>query len=174
MQREDFKKWLIWNAGSGAVILVGLFILILFIGADMNSRSGKIKIQRQDLETRLQSLNSLISLRAGAEKARRFSAQIQNSLPPKDQLIGFSKYLDTQAKKNNLTSIFSFESEVPATDSIPGINSFSLTLAGSYIDYVKFLKSLEGSDYFVNFGSMDISEKGNKFEILLKGRVFSQ
>ncbi len=174
MQSKDFKQWIIWNAGGGAAVLAVLFILILSVGGDMSSRAGKIRMQRQDLEVRLQSFNSLISLRAGADRAGRLLPQLQNSLPSKDQLISFSKYLETQAKQNNLTFLFSFDSETPSTDSVPGINGFSMTLNGAYADYVRFLKSVEGGKYFINFGSMDISEKGNRFEILIKGKVFSR
>ncbi|GEM_PF-3005778 len=174
MQSKELKQWLIWNAGGGAAILAVLFFSVLLVGGDIGSRAQKIRSGALDLETRVQSLNSLISLRAGADRASRLLPQLQNSLPLKDQLIGFSKYIETQAKKNNLTSSFTFESEEEARETVPGINSFSLTLAGSYNDYVRFLKSLEDSSYFVNFGSMDVSEKENRFEILIKGKVFSQ
>ena len=174
MQSKDFKQWLIWNAGGGAAVLAVLFILILSIGGDLSSRAGKIKMQQQDLEARLQSFNSLISLRAGADRAARLLPQLQNYLPSRDQLISFSKYLESQAKQNNLTSAFVFEAETPAVNSVPGINSFSLILKGTYVDYVRFLKSLDAGKYYINFGSMDISEKENRFEILIKGKVFSQ
>lgn len=174
MQSKDFKQWLIWNAGGGAAVLAVLFILILLIGGDISSRAGKIRAQRLDLEARLQSFNSLVSLRAGADRAGRLLPRLQDSLPSKDQLIGFSKYLEGQAKQNNLAPAFSFDSETPSAGAIPGINGFSLTLNGAYADYVRFLKAVESGKYFINFASMDISEKGNKFEILIKGKVFSQ
>ena len=174
MQSKDFKQWLIWNAGGGAAVLAVLFVLILSIGGDMSSRAGKIKMQRQDLEARLQSLDSLVSLRSGADRAGRLLPRLQDSLPSRDQLISFSKYLEAQARQNSLTFIFSFDTETPSTDAVPGINGFSMTLNGAYADYVRFLKSIEGGQYVINFGSMDISEKGNRFEILIKGKVFSQ
>lgn len=174
MQGEDFKKWLMVNAGGGAAVLAAALVLIFLVGGDVSSRAESIKVQKQDLETRLQSLNSLIALRSGADRARRLLPKLQEALPTKDQLIGFSKYIGTQARQNNLTAAFAFDSEVAATAAVPGMNGFSLTLNGAYDDYVRFLKSLESSSYFVNFSSMDISEKDNKFEILSKGKVFSQ
>ncbi len=174
MQSEDFKNWLIRNGGGGAGALVVLLILVFLVGGDISSRADRIRSQKRDLEARLQSLNSLITLRAGADRAARLLPKLQEALPSKDQLIGFSKYIDTLARQNKLSAVFLFESETSGTDSVPGINSFSLTLGGTYNDYVKFLKSLEESNYFVNFSSMDISEKENKFEILIKGKVFSQ
>ena len=174
MQSKDFRQWVIWNAGGGAAVLAVLLLLVLLVGRDISSRSGKIRIQRQDLEIRLQSLNSLIALRAGSDRAARLLPKLQGALPSKDQLIYFSKYLETQAKKNNLVPSFLFESEVAGTESVPGMNSFSLTLTGKYADYLRFLKSLEDSDYYINFSSIDIAEKESAFEILVKGKVFSQ
>lgn len=174
MQSKDFKDWLMWNAGGGAAILAVLLLAVFLVGSDLNSRSEKIDLRRADLEARLQSLNSLIALRAGSDRAGRLLPKLQEALPSRDQLINFSKFIETQARQNRLEWVFVFESETPATKTVPGINEFSLSMSGTYADFVRFLKALESSAYYVNISTLDIAEKEKNFEILMKGKVFSQ
>lgn len=170
----EFKQWLLKNIGVAAGVSFILALLILFLGGDISNRVRKIKSQRRDLITRSQSIESLASLRADASRAEKLLESLQNALPTKDQLIGFSKTLEKFAKNNRLDFGFSFGAETPSTNAAPGANEFVLTSGGAYANFIRFLKAVEESDYFVSFNSFDISRKGERFEILAKGKVFSQ
>lgn len=170
----EFRQIFIRNLGITGIIVLALTALILFLGKDISGRAGKIQNQRRELSVRLQSLESLASLRANSERANKIFDAIQGMLPLKDQLIGFSKNLESLAKSNQLGFGFKFESEIPSTETQPGINSFILTTSGSYSNFTRFLKGVEEGKYFVGFNSFDILKKDKDFQMLIKGKVFSQ
>ena len=176
MQNNDFKQWLIWNAGGGAAVVGLLVFFLLLIGSDISSRSAGIGEDRHDIKARVQALNSLVTLKTEAERADRLLPQLQNALPAKqsDRLLEFSKFLESIAKANQLSNFgFAFENEVSSTETTPGINNFIVTLAGQHSNLLKFLKSIENGSYFVSFANLDLTAKEGRFDMMLKGKVFS-
>lgn len=169
-----FKKWLIWNLGGGAAAFFALILLLLLIGNDISSRAGDIEVQRQALATRFQAIDSLISLRAGSARAADLLPRLQNAIPSKDQLIGFSRFLESIAKTNKLNFNFSFQDEIAATENTPSTNNFVMTVSGTYENFLGFLKEAEASQYFIGFNSFEVVAKGSVFETVIKGRVFGQ
>lgn len=176
MRNKDFKQWLIWNAGGGGAAVGLLIIFLLLVGSDISSRAAGIGKNRENIKLRIQALNSLATLKTEAERADRLLPQLQNALPAKqsDRLLGFSKFLESGAKANQLSNFgFAFENEVSSTETTPGINNFILTLSGQHSNLLKFLKSVESGSYFVGFMNLDLASREGKFDMTLKGRVFS-
>ena len=95
-------------------------------------------------------------------------------MPLKDQLIGFSKTLESIAKNNKLGFGFAFEVEQPATEVLPGVNYFNLTGSGSYTDFIRFFRAIEDGRYFASFESLNLISKGKDFELAGRGKVFSR
>lgn len=174
MASNYFKKWLIWNLGGGAAALFVLGPMILMIGNDISGRAADIESQRQILASRFQAIDSLISLRAGSARAADLLPKLQNSIPSKDQLIGFSRFLESIARTNKLNFNFSFLDEIPAAENAPSTNNFMMTLSGSYPDFLGFLKEAEASQYFISFNSFEVVSKGPVFETVIKGNIFGQ
>lgn len=174
MDNNYFKKWIIWNVGGGVAALFVLGVMILLIGRDISSRASLIEVQRQNLAGRMQTLNSLVALRAGADRAKDLLPKLQNSLPSKDQLLGFSKIMESMARANQLNFNFSFLDEIVSMDNAPSVNNFSMTLSGAYADFLKFMKAIEGSQYYLGFNSIEVSSKGREFEMVVRGKVFYQ
>jgi len=170
----EFKNWLTKNIGITAGISLALLILIFFLGNDISKRATEIKEKRTDLATRLYSIESLTSLQTDSEKATRLQSTIETSLPAKDQLINFSKALENFTKANKMDFGFAFESEIAGAENTPGINNFTLTTAGNYPNFLKFLNYAENSKYFVGFNSFNLEKAADKYKILIKGKVFSQ
>jgi hypothetical protein len=171
----EFKQQLLKNIGVIAAIILFLILFIVFLGNDISNRIQKIGEQKQAFAGRSQSIESFVSLRADALQAEKLSEKLQNALPTKDQLIGFSKVLEKMAKNNKLAFGFSFGNEISSAETAPGINEFTLTSGGVYANFIRFLKAVEESGYFVRFDFFDIAaKKGEEFEILAKGKVFSQ
>ena len=170
----DFKQWVFRNSIISGTAVLAMAILLVLVGGDITGRVKDIKIKRQDLASRTFLIESLASLRADASRADNLLGALKASLPPKDQLIGFSKTLEGFAKTNQLGFGFAFDSETVATESAPGSNSFTLTLKGSFSNLIRFLRAVESSKYFVDFSYFDVVQKGNDFEIIIKGRVFSE
>lgn len=174
MINNYFKNWLIWNVGGGAAAIFAIGALLLLIGYDISRRTADIELQRQDLTARFTAIDSLISLRAGSDRAKDLLPKLQNSLPSKDQLIGFSRFLESIARADKLGFNFSFLDEIPSSENTPSTNNFMMTLSGSYADFLNFLKTAEASQYFMGFNTFEIVSKGPVFEIVIKGKVFAQ
>lgn len=174
MINNYFKNWLIWNVGGGAAAIAVIGVILLLLGSDISSRAMEIESQRQNLESRLQAIDSLISLREGSVRSKDLLPKLQNSLPSQDQLIGFSKFMEAMAQTNSLSFNFAFLDEIAGTDSVPSTNNFILTLSGPYADFLKFLQSVEASQYYISFTSFEVVAKGPVFEVVAKGKVFAQ
>jgi len=170
----DFRRWLLRNIGVSVSVVLVFAILIILLANDISHRADTIVQQRQDLVRRSEAFNYLATLRFDSEKAKELSGKLRNSIPTRDQLINFSKNFEGLAKNNRLDLGLFFESEIPSTDLVPGINNFKITSRGSYSDFLSFLRSVEASQYFVNFTSLDLTQKGKEFEIAMRGKVFSQ
>src|SRR3989338_1685553 len=123
----EFQEWLWKSLGVSILIMALLLALAFLVSWDIKNRSQKIQNQRSQLTSRLQALDSLVALKADVRQADALMKKLEQSLPPKDQLIGFSKYLESLAKNNKLGFGFTFDSEEPAKELAPGINNFTLT-----------------------------------------------
>ena len=171
----DFKRWILINGSISVSLVLILAFLVFFTGRDIARRADLIRSQRRDLALQLQVFESLASLRSGAERADKLLPSIQGILPAKEQLIEFPKKMELAAKSNQLGFGFRFDAETGGTDKEPGTDSFILTSYGRYQNFTKFLKFIEDSKYFVGFNSFDLNRRAeNNFEILIKGKVFSQ
>lgn len=170
----EFKNWFLKQISISLTVILLLAALLLLIGRDISLKTANIKQQRQDFSLRSQALNSLAFLRSEAERSKNILKAIQDLLPQSDQLINFPKSLEGLAKNNQLSFGFSFNSETPAEENKPAINAFTLNLSGQYNNFLNFLKAVERSQYFVAFDFLDLNKKGADFEIIMKGRVFSQ
>lgn len=171
---NDFRQWLLRNAGGSLALIVLMGALLLFLGKDIADRTAGIQKQRQELALRSQSLDSLASLHLEAEKAKRLLEAIQGLLPPSDQLISFPKNLETSARNNRLGFGFTFNSEEAAKENQPGINTFTFTASGFVNSILNFLTSVERGKYFVSFDFFDLQRKEKDFEAVVKGKVYSQ
>lgn len=170
----EFRQWLLKNVGGAAAAVLILAVLLLLLGLDISRRTGAIIRQRQDLASHSQSLNSLALLRSEAERANKIRGAIQDFLPSGDQLISFPKSLEGLAKSNQLGFGFTFNSEVAGSVAEPAVSNFTLVTRGLYNNFLNFLKAVEKSKYFVGFELFDLNRKDKDFEIIMKGKVFSQ
>jgi len=170
----EFKQWLLKNGTVALAAIIFLITLLLLLGQDISSRTTAIKKQREELFLRSQALNSLAFLRSDAEKSERILVALKNLLPTNDQLINFPKSLEDLAKNNQLGFGFTFNSEESSTEKKPGINNFTLTLSGTYNNFLNFLKTMERGKYFIGFDLIDLNKKDKDFHIIMRGKVFSQ
>jgi Tfp pilus assembly protein PilO len=172
----DFRNWLLRYAGLYIGIAAGLIVLILFLGQDIATRAAQIRSQRQTLASRLGAFESLTALQVGSREARQISAELEKSLPEKDELIAFLPVLENFAKNNQLRieQRLKFESEIPGEGMAPNSHSFIIGARGSYANFVRFLRNIEESGYFVSFSMIDLAQRDTDFEMRMNGRVFSR
>ncbi len=138
-------------------------------------RAMEIGSQRQELASRLRAFESLTALRSGEERAKEFSTALEKSLPEKDELIAFPKALESFARNNQLTfEPVEFESEILSEAGVPGVNNFIFRARGPYANFIRFLRNVEESGYFVSFSSIDLLRRNGDFEARMSGGVFSR
>lgn len=172
--QEDFKSWLFKNGGIALAAVLFFVIFLLLLGRDISSRTAMIKKQRQDLMLRSQAINSLVFLRSDRERSEKILNAVKDFLPASDQLISVPNTLENLAKSNQLGFGFAFNAEAPASESEPGINYFTLTSSGAYNNFLNFLKAVEKGKYFFGFDLIELNKKDKDYQILIKGKVFSQ
>jgi Tfp pilus assembly protein PilO len=170
----EFRSWLLRNIAfyvAGVLVVSGL---LFFLSRDISDRVMFIERQRVDLSARSQILDSLLKLKSDSEKARGLLGSLEEALPTKDELIVFSKELEDFARSNQLDFSLRFGAESPATAVDPGTNNFTITSGGTYENLIRFLRNVENSGYFVSFDLFDLTQSSRGYEILIRGKVFSQ
>ena len=188
----EFQKLLLKNISItvGGVVILATFIF--FVGNDISNRGERIQAEKIDLKVRLDSLGSLVSLRAEAGNAQKLLNNLQVILPIRSGLVLFGRAIESLAKNSQISplsnsqpsqsfggqagQVFSFGNEVVGDELNPGKTDFSLRGVGQFSSLVRFLKSLENGGYFINLNSLDFSQSGNSksLEINVRGQVFSQ
>jgi Tfp pilus assembly protein PilO len=153
----------------GILILVGL---LFFLKTSLGNSVSEIAKKQDLLTARSSSLKSLATLREQFQQANPYFSLLENILPPRDQLLNFSKELESLAKKSELDFGFTFGEEKVSSGKQPGYISFRLTLTGTYNEFDGFLKSVEASRYFVDFSNVDMTKKGDTFSVIVNGKVF--
>lgn len=170
----EFKKQLLLKLGIGLAVVLILATLMFLLSFDISRRVRQIQNQRSEMVFRTQTIDALASLKSDFAKAKPYFSFLENILPQKDQLITFSKDLETLARQNKIDLGFSFGSEAPSSETEPGSLSFTLTAAGTFSDLLGFFKDINKSRYFVNFISIDLNKRDTVYTGNLSGRVFSQ
>ena len=147
-------------------------VLLFLLKINMESSVKKIGEQYNTLAARSNSLLSLATLRGEFTKANPYFSFLENILPPRDQLLSFSKELENIARKNNLEFSFSFGEEKLSSGKEPGQISFRLIINGSYENIYNFLSDIETSRYFIDPSSVDLVRKDSVFSATFNGKVF--
>ena len=158
-----------WLYLSGILLSV---ILLFLLKINMESSVKKISEQYSALTARSNSLLSLATLRGEFIKANPYFSLLENILPPRDQLLSFSKELENIARKNNLEFNFNFGEEKVSSGSDPGQISFRAIVNGGYEGISEFLKGIESSRYFIDPSSVDLVKRGSVFSATINGKVF--
>ncbi len=147
-------------------------ILLFLLKINIESSAKKISEQYSALTARSNSLLSLATLRGEFIKANPYFSLLENILPPRDQLLSFSKELENIARKNNLEFSFNFGEEKVSSGNDPGQISFRAIVNGGYEGISEFLKGIESSRYFIDPSSVDLVKRGLVFTATINGKVF--
>jgi len=149
-----------------------LFIVVFLLQLDLSSKLTKITTQHTTLASRANSLESLATLRGQSDKAAPYFSFLENILPPRDQLLSFSKEIENIARRGNLEFGFTFGEEKLSSGEQPGQIAFRILVAGSYEAVSTFLKDVETSRYFIDVTNIDMTKKGGGFSATINGKVF--
>ena len=158
-----------WPYLAGILILIAL---VFILTTDLDNNLAKIKSQHSTLASRSSALESLANLRGQADKANPYFSFLENILPPRDQLLSFSKEIENVARKSGLEFGFTFGEEKLSTDQQPGQIAFRMSVEGSYDAISGFLKELEVGRYFIDISNVDLNKKASNYSALISGKVF--
>lgn len=170
----QFKKYFLTRVGIDLAIIIAAAILAVFIGSDMRNRAAKITSLRDGIDFWTQSTESLALLREDRARAQNYSAELQNRLPSRDELLNFSRDLNIIANQNKVGFNSSLGNEERGANDKLGRVSFNLTAEGALDNILNLAKGIKNSRYFVNTTNFDLVAKpGDGFRLSMNGQVFS-
>src|SRR3989344_5137483 len=127
----SFKKKIIMEFGVAAGVLLLLSAGIVFFSFSMNTFSKRLYEGRKELKVRSASVTRFAELeRARREVGAPYLNVLYNFVPKKDELINFSREVQTLANSEGLEFGFSFIGENPASEDTLGSVRFTINVSG--------------------------------------------
>ena len=99
---------------------------------------------------------------------------LNNVVPKEDNLLNLSKDLQAVASKNGLEYGFSFVGESKPSGGDLGSISFSLNLAGTLEQFLKFIYDMRGFKYANVIEGVSFNGSEYKGTMGLRGKIFFQ
>lgn len=172
---ETFKKNLI----VGVSIIAGSFLIfataIYFLSGAIAAQAQKVTDAKNAIRTHSDLIEGLASQKALSPDVKKYEQAINLILPPKDDLVNFSKWLDGLSRAHNVNVGFNFNGDaVPSTDSAAGYIKFGINVSGQYTNLTDFARDVElkSAQYTVSFDSFDLKRSDNNYTSIISGRVF--
>lgn len=171
-----FKKQILAQSGILLGVVIILVAAIQLIAPELKKAAIKIQSQKSDLAFLSESTDLLPQLKSDLEKSQPLTNELNRVLPPKEQMAGFEKELTDLAKKVKIGVNFTKVGDTSATDAEPGFIQFLLTSDVSYGNFLKFVKEIEKSRFFVKINSLNMTRQGSadKYSIAANAQVFYQ
>jgi len=160
------------------IILVIIFVLIITGLAIFNFFPcwHQIRVLNQEVLTQKQEVKQLLEIDKSSSSLERNLAQaeekiflLHNSLLEKGQEVDFINFLENTALNHNLEQKINLTP--PTKDKSKNLNQVSfpygelnLTLLGSFKNFLKYLRVLEASPYYISINKIDFcSESSSNF-----------
>lgn len=160
------------QGGVVSGILVVLGGALWYMRSDIFARTEAIRAAEMRIVLELRAQSVLAALKSQREEARPFEEKLQSFLPPRDQLITFSRELEELASARGVGFGFGFGAETPATEGAAGSIGFTMTVSGAFGAIISFLERVEASSAIMRIESIDITGGGNEYSLVSEGRVF--
>lgn len=130
---------------------------------------------RNQINANSMAIGSLAALQADAEKAKNYLPQISGYLITEDQLINFSRDINSIGQQNSMSINVSYGQQTPPTDTTPRSTAVTLTSVSKakLENLINFLSLVENSYYFIRLNNLDINQDADQLNANLVGQVFS-
>lgn len=173
---ENFRKKLL----IGISLIVGGFLafgaIAYFVSGILSAEAQKISLDRDTIRNHSDLIEGLAKQKSSSPEVEKFSQAVDLILPPKDQLVNLSGWLDSLSRARNVSVNFSFSGEtVPVSGTNAGYIRFSLNISGDYANVIDFLRDIElkSPKYTVSFDTLDLKKNGvTNYIVITNGRVF--
>ena len=144
--------WLI----TAGFITVGLVVLgYLPISRQLKTQADAVLDKRQelaDLQNQVQNFGKL----QGASELDQKQTELDRLLIPKSNILEFLSDIEDRAQTAGVIDTISLD-EFPANAPAILKHPVALTISGPYDGIVKFLRALDGLDYYLNFNQFSIN-----------------
>jgi Tfp pilus assembly protein PilO len=148
---------IIWLS-VGVIIAAGLVVFgFLPFSHQLKTQADTIIDKRNEL-SELQAQVQNFGKQQGVNELDNKQTELNRLLIPKKNILEFLSAVEDQARIAGVTDTISF-SDFPTKS--PNIleHPFSLAISGNYEGVVKFLRLLEGLDYYLNFNQFTITAR---------------
>src|SRR3989344_2386433 len=152
----------------GASLIAGGFLIftifVYFVSGAITAEAEKISQNRDVIRNHSSLIEGLAKQKASSQEVKKFEQAINLILPPKDELVGLSDWLDGLSRAHNVGVSFNFSGDaVPAKDSDAGYIKFTMNASGSYSNIADFLRDVElkAPRYTISFDDFDLKKNGN-------------
>ena len=172
-QKDLFKASLI-----GGILILGCIIGIFIFNGKINAEVDNIIGYKFDIATRAMVLQSVQALEGDYQKIKNDIDLLYSLLPTSDHLIDFSAALKDVAKIYSIDQGLSFTIENLAVGSEPKSYGFTLVIAGTSSNLIKYFTDVEKLKYFIRLEQIDVGQvsgegtKNSVYRLNILGRVF--
>ena len=170
---QKFKKKFLINIGITLGIVLAMVLFLFLFRSLLRKSSEKVRASKIEINNRSNAIQRLAFLKGQFSKtASPYLNVLYSVIPPKDELINFSKELQVIAASENLTFSFSFLGENASTGEDLGSVSFSVNVTGQSIDEIfDFIEKLERFRFLIKLENFSINSDSG-FRATIGGRVF--
>ncbi|MDO8664848.1 MAG: hypothetical protein Q7K44_04905 [Candidatus Liptonbacteria bacterium] len=173
---ENFHKKLIIGISLIAGGFLAFGIIAYFVSGMVAAEAQNISLDRNMIRNHSDLIEGLAKQKSISPEVEKFAQAIDLILPPKDQLVNFSSWLDSLSRARNVSVNFNFGGEtVPANGTDAGYIRFTLNISGDYAGVTDFLRDIElkSPKYTISFDDFDLKRNGvTDYRIITNGRVF--
>ncbi len=167
----DFKKEITKELLIDAGLIIAFTVMTLFVINDISTTQASITKARTERTENLKIKNNLEELVKEEKIADNYFSPLKNALPQKNELFVFQNEIRQIASSQGLTADLRFIGEEEGGS--VGKASFNLEVYGDYNRIMTFIKDLESSRYFINFGNFEINtQSGTSYQAKISGKVF--
>ncbi|HTY39891.1 MAG TPA: hypothetical protein VMC43_02280 [Candidatus Paceibacterota bacterium] len=172
---EDYKKT-VWISTA---VIAGSFLMFIFaalwLAGDLQNQSQAIVERRGTILSQSRSIALLADFKTTDPQITAYEGFFKILLPPREQLLEFSKWLDTTARMNKIAVVSDFQGDpVASGPNTPGYINFKMEMNGSYGSLQAFLSTLEfrSPRFLIHLNDLDIAKNGDSYQGTANGQVY--
>jgi len=175
--KDNFKRSLLITSSIIVGSAVVAAVVIYFLSNDLAAQVGKIVEDKAFAAQQAAALTILANLKADVPVATTYTTAMEKLLPTHDELIGVPQWINTTASADGVAASFSFQgSNVPASASAAGTDTFSLSVQGPIANITSFLNDIEtkSSQFLLSVTNFDLVASGSGYTLSVQGVVYSR
>ncbi len=159
--KKNSTRIILKNLGLG-ILAVGVTILaVFFMSREITKLSGSLVEKKAAAISLSKRSEEVAALRSQLAQVGDNASRLGSALPPDDNISGFLSTLDTLAQQDSLAQTVKVGTATPTSISRDGITlsqvDYSITLNGTIITLIKYLKDFEALPYFSAITSISIN-----------------